>query len=136
MIEKKEDALILIKPPVPWICDLRQLQRTWPWLALGTRPRGFETSWSWRVFEQYRPRVVKVRIVASSVMRFCDAGACSSCSLADLPDPAPCLRHKAHFCMWLSATVANDGLRAALEKMSLDLMDEASAVTKERALST
>jgi hypothetical protein len=38
--------------------------------------------------------------------------------------------------MWLSTTTANDGLRAALEKMSLDLMDEASAIAKERALPT
>jgi hypothetical protein len=36
--------------------------------------------------------------------------------------------------MWLSATSASGGVRAALEKLSLDLMDEASALAKERSI--
>jgi hypothetical protein len=63
-------------------------------------------------------------------MRFCDAEACNHCLLADGPNVAPCLRQKAQFCMWLS-TMPFAGNPAALEKLSLDLMDEACAVDKE-----
>ena len=66
-------------------------------------------------------------------MRFCDADACTDCLLADRPDMAPCLRQKARFCMWLSTTQPRSG-RAALERLSLELMDEASAIEKEFAI--
>jgi hypothetical protein len=63
-------------------------------------------------------------------MRFCDADACTCCPLADQLSTASCRRHKAQFCMWLSTT-QQGGSRTALEKLSLELMDEASALEKE-----
>ena len=63
-------------------------------------------------------------------MRFCDIDACVGCSLANQPDMAPCLRHKAHFCLWLSRT-QNTKSRAALEELGFELMDEARALARE-----
>ena len=63
-------------------------------------------------------------------MRFCDDDACDDCSLADQPDPAPCLRQKALFCIWLSKTRAGGG-RAALEELSFEFMEEARSIEKE-----
>ena len=67
-------------------------------------------------------------------MRFCDEDACTCCSLADRPDMAPCLRQKALFCMWLSTQTEGSDARAALEELSLELMDDARAVEKECAI--
>ena len=65
-------------------------------------------------------------------MKFCDADACPTCAL---PEGSPaCLRQKAHFCMWLAPRASNDVVRAALEKMSLDLMAEANAIELEQGL--
>jgi hypothetical protein len=36
--------------------------------------------------------------------------------------------------MWLSATVSDSAVRAALEKMSMDLMQEATALENERTI--
>ena len=66
-------------------------------------------------------------------MRFNDAYAYFYCSLANRPDMVACLRQKAQFFMRLSTTVDAEA-RAALEKLSLDLMDEASALEKEMAI--
>ena len=55
-------------------------------------------------------------------MNFCDADACSSCDLAE-GGPA-CLRRKSDICVRLATEVPGLGLRAALEKLSLDLMKE------------
>jgi hypothetical protein len=63
-------------------------------------------------------------------MRFCDADACIDCSLAHQAGMAACLRQKAQFCMWLSTTRPLEA-RAALEKLSLELMEDASAIEKE-----
>ena len=68
------------------------------------------------------------------MMRFCDDDACAYCSLADRPDMAPCVRQKALFCMWLSTQTKDAYFRAALEGLSLELMDEARAVEKEWAI--
>jgi len=54
-------------------------------------------------------------------MNFCDADACSSCDLAE-GEPA-CLRRKSDICVRLATGVPGLGLRAALEKLSLDLMN-------------
>jgi len=66
-------------------------------------------------------------------MRFCDADACTCCSLADQPKMAPCLRQKAKFCMWL-ATTQGPKMRAMLEELSLALMAEASALELETSI--
>jgi len=66
-------------------------------------------------------------------MRFCDSDACQFCALADQPDIAPCHRRKALFCMGLSKA-QTPPLRAALEELSLQLMDEATALDRERAI--
>jgi|HubBroStandDraft_6_1064221.scaffolds.fasta_scaffold126558_2 hypothetical protein len=64
-------------------------------------------------------------------MKFCEADACPSCSLAE-GTPA-CLRQKGLFCMWLAAKSSHQGVRAALEKLSLDLMEEARAVERHNS---
>lgn len=65
-------------------------------------------------------------------MKFCDADACQSCAL---PEGSPaCLRQKAHFCVWVSKKASNQVVRAALEQMSLDLMEEANALDREQVL--
>ena len=69
---------------------------------------------------------------ARAAMRFCDADACSSCALVE--DECACLRHKARFCIELATTTSNNGLRVALEKLGLDLIAEADALVKERAV--
>jgi hypothetical protein len=65
-------------------------------------------------------------------MKFCDAAACSSCPLRE--DVSACLRQKAQFCGWLMTKTYTSGIRTALEKMILQLMEEADAVEKEKAL--
>jgi hypothetical protein len=65
-------------------------------------------------------------------MRFCDADACLDCSLAD--GTAACLRRKAEFCMWLATTRPPES-RSTLERLSLELMEEASAIEKENSIS-
>jgi hypothetical protein len=64
-------------------------------------------------------------------MKFCDADACPSCSLTE--GTPTCLRQKGNFCMWLAAKSSNHGIRAALEKLSLDLMEEARAADRHRS---
>ena len=65
-------------------------------------------------------------------MDFCDADACPSCPLAR--NRPCCLRHKAQFCLRLARGLSTGGIRAALEKMSLHLMEEAEALEKETAV--
>jgi hypothetical protein len=65
-------------------------------------------------------------------MKFCDADACPTCSLVE--GGGACLRHKARFCMWLATKISNSGVRSALERMSFDLMEEACALERERAV--
>ena len=65
-------------------------------------------------------------------MKSCDADACQSCAL---PEGSPaCLRQKAHFCIWVTTRASNGAVKAALEKMSLDLMEEANALEREQML--
>jgi hypothetical protein len=63
---------------------------------------------------------------------FCDADACCSCGLAE-GDP-DCLRRKAEFCLWLALRFPKVDLRAALEKMGLDLMKDSEALERERTV--
>src|SRR6516162_6542987 len=56
--------------------------------------------------------------------------------LPNLPvgqDKPACLRQKAEFCLWLAARISNRDLRTAVEKMRLDLLEEADALTIKRA---
>jgi hypothetical protein len=70
--------------------------------------------------------IVNALASALATMEFCEADACPSCSL---PEGTPaCLRQKGHFCMWLAAKSSQQDVRAALEKLSLDLMEEARVV--------
>jgi hypothetical protein len=62
---------------------------------------------------------------------FCDADACLSCDLAE-GEPT-CLRRKADFCLRLAVMTSSGGLRAALEKLALDLMNDSDALKKEKA---
>ena len=65
-------------------------------------------------------------------MKFCDADACSSCDLAEgEPD---CLRRKAEFCFQLTLRFPKTGLRAALEKIGLNLIKDSEALERERAV--
>jgi hypothetical protein len=64
-------------------------------------------------------------------MRFCDADACSSCSLAD--NECACLKQKGEFCIWLSARPSSGKIRRALEKLGLDLIAESEVLGKQRA---
>lgn len=64
-------------------------------------------------------------------MRLCDDSECLSCSVVE-GDPA-CLRRRARLCMWLSEQSGNTGARAALEKLSFGLMEEACTIEKELA---
>ena len=58
-------------------------------------------------------------------MKFYDADACSSCDLAEgEPD----------FCAQLAIGIPGLGLRAALEKLSLDLTKESDALEREAAV--
>jgi hypothetical protein len=65
-------------------------------------------------------------------MEFCDADACPTCTLTE-GTPA-CLRQKAKFCRWLASRVSGEAIKCALEKMSLDLIEEASAQEREQIL--
>ena len=65
-------------------------------------------------------------------MNFCDADACSSCDLAE--GETACLRRKSDFCARLAVGIPGFGLRAALEKLSLDLMKESDALDREAAV--
>jgi hypothetical protein len=65
-------------------------------------------------------------------MKFCDAAACPSCPLrTNVP---ACLRHKAQFCIRLATEPSARGIYAVLDKMSLQLMEEAAAPEKETAV--
>jgi hypothetical protein len=64
-------------------------------------------------------------------MNFCDSEACPSCPReGNVPD---CLRHKARFCIGLAEMTSSSGTRAALEKLSRFLIEEAAALEKETA---
>ena len=64
-------------------------------------------------------------------MNFCDSEACPSCPReGNVPD---CLRHKARFCIGLAQMTSSSGTRAALEKLSRLLVEEAAALEKETA---
>jgi hypothetical protein len=65
-------------------------------------------------------------------MNFYDADAYPSCDLAE-GEPV-CLRRRSDFCAQLAAGVSSPGLRAALEKLSLDLARESDALERERAV--
>jgi hypothetical protein len=65
-------------------------------------------------------------------MNFCDADACSSCDLAE-GGPVR-LRRKSDFCARLAAGISSLGLRAALEKLSLDLTKESDTLEREKHL--
>ena len=65
-------------------------------------------------------------------MNFCDADNCSSCDLAE--GEPECLRRKSDFCARLAVRIPHLGLRAALEKLSLDLMKESDALEREAAV--
>jgi hypothetical protein len=65
-------------------------------------------------------------------MKFCNADFCPDCSLScDVP---ACLRRKAQFAITLTQVPSASGIRAALEKLSSYLLDEAAALEKETAL--
>ncbi len=59
-------------------------------------------------------------------MLFCSAEKCPQCLLIE--GSAECLRKQAHNCAILSKTVFRRNVRATLEELSLNLMDEASAI--------
>ena len=61
-------------------------------------------------------------------MKFCRPDLCPSCPLAE--DRPACLRQKAEFCAWLAARMSNRDLRSAVEKMRLELLQEADALQK------
>jgi hypothetical protein len=61
-------------------------------------------------------------------MRFCRPDLCPSCPLAE--DKPACLRQKAEFCAWLAARISNPDLRTAVEKMRLELLQEADTFEK------
>ena len=66
-------------------------------------------------------------------MHLCDADECTCCSLADRPDMAPCLRQKAQSCMRLATRLGREA-GAALEMLSLELMEEARGLEREYAI--
>jgi hypothetical protein len=84
-----------------------------------------------------RPTVEAIEIWAGSrfssariypSMKFCRPDLCRSCPLAK--DKPACLRQKVEFCTWLAARISNPDLHAAVEKMRLELLDEADAREK------
>ena len=59
-------------------------------------------------------------------MKFCEADAFPTCAL---PEDSPvCLRQKAKFCAWLVPNISSDVIRAGLEKMSHNLIEDANAL--------
>ena len=65
-------------------------------------------------------------------MLFCSAEKCELCSLTE--GTADCLRKQAERCVVISSTVSRRGTRDALIALSLELMDEASAVAKKHQI--
>ncbi len=65
-------------------------------------------------------------------MLFCSSEKCAICSVIE--GSADCLRRQAQRCMALSKRVLSRGVHGALEELSLNLMDEARAVEKERSI--
>ncbi len=59
-------------------------------------------------------------------MLICSAEKCALCSLIE--GSAECLRKQAYNCVSLSKKVFRRNVRATLEELSLNLMDEAHAV--------
>ena len=83
-----------------------------------------------RFIQEYKlPRRVSENIDS---MDFCDADACSSCDLEE-GEPA-CLQRKADFCLRLAVKNLGADLRAAFEKLGLDLLRDSDALQKERAV--
>src|SRR5262249_7116771 len=64
-------------------------------------------------------------------MKFCRPDRCPSCPLAE--DKPACLRQKAEFCAWLAARISNRDLRIAVERMRLELLQEADRREKVAA---
>lgn len=65
-------------------------------------------------------------------MLFCSAEKCPQCSLIE--GSAECLRKQAYNCVSLSKKVFRRNVRATLEELSLNLMDEARAVENARKI--
>jgi hypothetical protein len=65
-------------------------------------------------------------------MQFCSVEKCTICSL--IKGSADFLRKQAQRCEALSKRVFGSGVHDALEELSLELMDEARAVEKERTV--
>jgi hypothetical protein len=74
------------------------------------------------------PRLLKTAAGATLglAMLFCSAEKCALCLLIE--GSAECLRKQAQNCAILSKTVFRRNVRATLEQLSLNLMDEARAV--------
>ncbi len=65
-------------------------------------------------------------------MLFCSDEKCAVCLLSE--GSADCLRRQAHNCVIASKKMLRGGIRDALDALSLNLMDEASAVEKEQKI--
>jgi hypothetical protein len=65
-------------------------------------------------------------------MKSCDSEACQDCAL---PEGTPaCLRQKATFCISLAKKTSSPAIRAALEEMSFNLMEEANTLEQIQGL--
>jgi len=65
-------------------------------------------------------------------MLFCSAEKCALCLL--IAGSAECLRKQAYNCVSLSKKVFRRNVRATLEELSLNLMDEVRAVEKAQKI--
>jgi len=74
------------------------------------------------------PRLLKTAAGATLgfTMLFCSAEKCAQCLLIE--GSAECLRKQAQNCACISRRVLRRNVRATLEELSLNLMDEARAV--------
>jgi hypothetical protein len=74
------------------------------------------------------PRLLQTaaEVTPGLTMLFCSAAKCALCS--SIEGSAACLRRQAHNCAILSKTVFRRNVRATLEELSLNLMDEARVV--------
>jgi hypothetical protein len=74
------------------------------------------------------PRLLQTTaaVTPGSIMLFCSAEKCAQCMLIE--GSADCLRKQAQNCAIISKTVSRCNVRATLEELSLNLMDEARAI--------
>lgn len=74
------------------------------------------------------PRLLKTAAGATLgfTMLFCSAEKCALCSVIE--GSAECLRKQAFNCVSISKKVLRRNVRATLEELSLNLMDEARAI--------